>query len=93
MSCDVPAARAPLVTCERQSVHEGFPRATAWVRHAFPMRRSCQDPFVCLWALTEKTVASSFSRRGMCRAFSRAHVAIVEANTCQRVMFVLANWP
>ena len=28
----------------------------------------------------------------MCRAFSRAHVAIVEANTLQSVMFVVANW-
>ena len=40
-----------------------------------------------------KTVASSFSGPGMCHAFSRAHVAIVEANTCQPVMFALANWP
>ena len=39
-----------------------------------------------------KTVASSFSGPGMCRAFSRAQVAIVEANTLQRVMFVVANW-
>ena len=31
-----------------------FPRATDWIRRAFPRRRSCQDPFVCLWALTEK---------------------------------------
>ena len=39
-----------------------------------------------------KTVASSFSGPRMCRAFSRAQVAIVEANTLQRVMFVVANW-
>ena len=41
----------------------------------------------------QKTVASSFSRPGVCLAFSLAHVAIVEANTLQRVMFVVANWP
>ena len=28
----------------------------------------------------------------MCHAFSRAHVAIVEANTLQPVMFVVADW-
>ena len=38
-----------------------------------------------------KTVASSFSGPGMCHAFSRAHVAIVEASTCQRVMFGAAD--
>ena len=31
-----------------------FPQATVWIRHAFPRRRSGLDPFVCLWALSEK---------------------------------------
>ena len=31
-----------------------FPQATVWIRHAFPRKSSGLDPFVCLWALTEK---------------------------------------
>ena len=31
-----------------------LPRATDWVRHAFPRKSSGLDPFVCLWALSEK---------------------------------------
>ena len=31
-----------------------FPRAMDWIRHAFPRRRSCQDPCVCPFALSKK---------------------------------------
>ena len=44
----------PLVNLRETIRARRFPRPTAWIRHAFPRRRSCQDPFVCLWALSEK---------------------------------------
>ena len=31
-----------------------FPRAMDWIRHAFPRRSSGLNPFVSLWALSEK---------------------------------------
>ena len=48
-----------------------FPRPTAWIRHAFPRKSSCLDPFVC----------------HLCAV---SHLDVVEANTCQCIMFVVA---
>ena len=47
-----------------------FPQATVWIRHAFPRKSSGLDPFVCLWALTEKRWHLLSPSQGVSRLFT-----------------------